>query len=325
MDLSIIIVNFNTKDFLKECLKSIFEALKSSKLSFEVIVVDNNSTDKSVEFINQLTDSRANGFKNKKVKELRNSLMNNSLINNKLTIKLIENRTNLGFAKANNQGVKTSKGEYTLLLNPDTIVPKETLPFMVDFMDKNKDVGTATCRVELPSGELDDACHRGFPTPWNAFCHFLGLGRLFPQSKFFNGYHLGYQNMDEIHEVDACVGAFLLIRRRVGEEVGWLDEDYFWYGEDLDFCFRIKKAGWKIAFVPNVKIIHYKGISSGIKEHTQALSTADERGQKLAQKSRFEAMRVFYQKHYKDKYPLIIRKLVMLGIGILSFFYAHRN
>ena len=292
MKLSIIIVNFNTKDLLKNCLDSIFKGLKKSVVSFEVLVVDNASTDESVEMV-----------KNRFPK-----------------IKLIKNKENLGFSKANNKGVKIAKGECILLLNPDTIIPKETLPFMVDFMDKNKDVGIATCRVELPSGELDDACHRGFPTPWNAFCHFLGLGRLFPQSKFFNGYHLGYQNMDEIHEVDACVGAFLLIRRRAGEEVGWLDEDYFWYGEDLDFCFRIKKGGWKIIFVPKVKIIHYKGAASGIKNHSQFISTADKKTRKLAQKARFEAMRLFYQKHYQNKYPPFIRWLILSGINIFSKF-----
>jgi len=318
MDLSIIIVNFNTKDLLKNCLQSIFTSLKKQNLSFEVIIVDNASTDKSVEFIKRLTSSR--------VKELRNSLINNSLINNKsttnslinnkLTIKLIENKKNLGFAKANNQALRQAQGEYILLLNPDTIVPKETLPFMTKFMKENKDAGIATCRVELPSGELDDACHRGFPTPWNALCHFLGLERLFPRSKFFNGYHLGYQDMDKIHEIEACVGAFLFIRRKAGEEVGWLDEDYFWYGEDLDVCFRIKKKGWKIMFVPDVKITHYKGVSSGIKGHTQTISTADKSAQKLAQKARFEAMKIFYDKHYKRKYPQFIRWFVL---GVIEF------
>lgn len=288
MDLSIIIVNFNTGQFLKKCLVSIYKSLEKSKLSFDVTVVDNDSTDESV-------------------KTVKNKFPQ---------VQLIENQKNLGFSKANNQGIKIARGEYILFLNPDTIVPKETLPLMVKFMKENRDIGIATCRVELPSGKLDDACHRGFPTPWNAFCHFLGLGKLFPKSNYFNGYHLGYQNIDKTHEINACAGAFLLIRRQVGEGVGWFDEDYFWYGEDLDLCFRVKKAGWKIMFVPQVKIIHYKGIASGIKENSFLVSKASQETKILATKARFDVMRIFYHKHYQDKYSRLIRWLVLGVIEI---------
>lgn len=295
VDLSIIIVNFNTKDFLRECLFSIDKSLQKSKLRFEVIIVDNGSSDGSVGIIKKSIEEHSHKFLG-------------------LTLRLIENQTNLGFSRANNQGIKVAKGKYILLLNADTLVPKETLPFMVDFMEKNKEVGVATCRVELLSGELDDACHRGFPTPWNALCHFLGLGRLFPQSNFFNGYHLGYQNLNKIHEIDACVGAFFMMRRKAGEEVNWLDEDYFWYGEDLDFCFRVKKRGWDIIFVPDVKIIHHKGMASGIKKNSSSISKAGRKTRILATNSRFDVMKIFYNKHYQTKYSRLLRWLVFGAI-----------
>ena len=178
----------------------------------------------------------------------------------------------MGFAAGNNVGIKKAKGRYLLFLNPDTIVMSNTFREMIRFMDDNPQAGAATCRVELPSGKLDEACHRGFPTPWNAFCHFSGLEKLFPKSKIFSGYTLGWKPLDKIHEIDSGVGAFLMVRKEVGDNLNWWDEDYFWYGEDLDFCYRIKEAGWKIYYVPKVKIIHYKGVSSGIRKESQKIT-----------------------------------------------------
>ncbi|MBI4137007.1 glycosyltransferase family 2 protein, partial [Candidatus Roizmanbacteria bacterium] len=229
---------------------------------------------------------------------------------------------NEGFAKANNIGIKKSSGEYILLLNPDTIVSPETISHVMNYLDEHTDVAVATCRVELPSGKLDDASHRGFPTPWNAFCHFSGLGTVFPQSVLFNGYHLGYHHMDQIHEIDACAGAFMMIRREAGEQVGWLDEDYFWYGEDVDFCYRIKQSGYKIMYIPVVSIVHYKGVASGIKKHSQTISTADSETTKRAQQARFDVMNIFYEKHYKNKYPQFITFLVTTGISLLKKWYV---
>ncbi|MCL4338869.1 glycosyltransferase family 2 protein [Patescibacteria group bacterium] len=288
--LSVIIVNFNTYSFLSKCLESI----KRSNVileKIEIIVVDNNSGNKEAERIKE-TFSYVN---------------------------LIKNRENIGFAKANNQAIKKSLGKYVLLLNPDTIVKKGTFETMLKFMEKNVKVGVATCRVNLVSGQIDDACNRGFPSPWNAFCHFSGLAKLFPQSKFFNGYHLGFWNMEQVHEIDSCVGAFLLVRREVGERVGWLDEDYFWYGEDIDFCYKVKNAGWKVMYVPTTSILHYKGVSGGIKKHSQHLSLADKKIKYLATRSRFEVMRIFYEKHYKKKYPEWIRAIVLWGIKLKEY------
>lgn len=282
--LSIVIVNFNTYKFLCQCLDSIY----SIKEDFEIIVVDNASSDDSVSLIRQHYPK----------------------------VLVISNNKNIGFATANNQGVKKAKGDYILLLNPDTLIPKNTLSRMLKFMEENPMVGMTTCKVILPTDILDDACHRGFPTPWNAFCQFSGLSYLFPKSLLFNGYHLGYRNMDRVHEIDSCAGAFMLIRREAGEKIGWFDEDFFWYGEDLDFCFRVKKSGWKVMYIPDVKIIHYKGVASGIKKHSRGISSASKKTRLIATQARFEVMRVFYNKHYREKYPGWLTSLVLSGIKL---------
>ena len=293
MLLSVVIVNFNTNELLRECLISLLrgygEEIKSGK--FEIIVVDNASNDGSTEMIKQEFEQ----------------------------IKLLVNRQNTGFAKANNLGIKKTAGHYVLLLNPDTVVPKKTLTFMVDYMDNHPHTGVSTCKVLLANGEVDDASHRGFPTPWRALTHFTGLSRLFPTSRFFNGYHLGYQNMDRPHEIDAGVGAFLLIRRSAGQAVGWLDEDYFWYGEDLDLCYKIKQNGYRVMYVPTVEILHHKGAASGIKPHSRQISKADQKTRLMATQARFEAMRIFYQKHYRKIYPQWLTAVVLLGIRLKKF------
>lgn len=285
MDLSIIIPSYNTKEFLRSCIKSILEE-KSINLKLEIIVVDNASIDGSSEMIE---------------KEFPNII-------------LIKNKTNLGFSKANNLAIKKAKGRYILFLNSDTVLGKNVLKNMVDFMDENKTVGAATCKVKLLNNQLDDACHRGFPTPWNSFCYFSGLSKIFIAKRLLDGYNLGWMNLNKTHEIDACAGAFMIVRREVGEQVNWWDEDYFWYGEDLDFCYRLKKKGWKIFFVPTVSILHYKGVSGGIKNISKNLTTADPNTKKLANKARFEAMRIFYRKHYQKSYPKIITWLVDKGI-----------
>lgn len=287
MKLSIIIISFNTKNFLEKCLTSVKDSV-SGKLGYEVIVVDNNSKDGSKELV-------ANNFPE---------------------VKLIENDKNLGFSKANNIGVKKAKGDYVLFLNSDTIVYKETLERMISFMDKNQDVGASTCKVLLANGRIDDASHRGFPTPWNAFCHFSGASKLFPKSKLCSGYHLGFLDLNTEHEIDALAGAFMLVRRKAGNDVKWWDEDYFFYGEDIEFCYQLKKHGWKIYYVPDVSIFHYKGVSGGIKKVSSGITPADEKTKQIAKNARFKAMETFYEKNYKDKYPKFLTKLVILGISL---------
>ena len=294
MKLSIIIVNYNTGKLLKQCLESIFSNYKTqlSRQTFEVLVFDNASSDNSV-----------------------------SRVKNEFPlVKLITSRQNYGFAKANNLALKKISGKYILFLNPDTLVPAKTLTRMVNYLDRHADIAVATCKVILANGDLDDACHRGFPTPWRAIMHFMGMGRLFPWSMVFNGYHLGYRSLSQIHEIEACTGAFLLIRSVVGRQLDFFDEDYFWYGEDLDLCYRVKKSGYKIMFIPDVQITHYKGVSSGIKKHSQNLSQATRETMAKAQKSRFEVMRIFYRKHYQNLYPSWMRMLVFLGIALKQKF-----
>ena len=200
LDLSIIIVSYNTKEFLLKCIESIIDTVK--KVSYEIVVVDNASTDGTVE----------------KVQSAKFKVQSD---NSKFNV--IKNKKNVGFSKANNIGVRQSKGKYILFLNPDTVVYKKAIDGMVEFMDQHQDAGAATCFVELPSGELDDAAHRGFPTPWRAFCHFFALSKLFSHSKWFAGYSLGWMNLRETHEIDSCAGAFMMVRRVAGEQVGWWD------------------------------------------------------------------------------------------------------
>lgn len=287
LDLSIIILSYNTRELLRGCLLSI-KNNEPQAVRFELIVVDNASSDGSGEMVKkEFTD-----------------------------VICIVNKKNIGYTKGNNQGLKKAKGRYVLFLNADTLVYKGTLEAMIAFMNEHKDVGAATCRVELPNGRLDDGCHRGFPTLWRSFCHFSGLSRIFPKSRIFAGYSLGYLDLRAIHKIDSCCGAFMIVRREAGEEIGWWDEDFFWYGDDLDFCYRLKEKGWKVYFVPTVKILHYKGASGGIKQISKHLTIATRETRIRVTNARFEAMRLFYKKHYMNKYPGFITWLVLLGINL---------
>lgn len=288
-DLSIIILNYKTRDLLRECLKSVLKSEKND-FSFETIVVDNASNDNSLAMVK---------------KEFPQ-------------VKLIQSKKNIGFSAGNNLAIPKALGRYLLFLNPDTIVSSETFRKMIVFMDAHPRVGAATCRVELPSGQLDQGCHRGFPTPWNAFTHFIGLEKIFKKSKFFSGYSLGYLSLDKTHEIESACGAFLIVRKKAGQEVGWWDEDYFWYGEDVDFCYRLKKKGWQIFYVVETKIIHHKGAASGIKKDSQKVTTADKETKKKALVASTRVMRIFYRKHYQKKYPKIINWLVMRGIDLIE-------
>ena len=289
-DLSIVIVSYNTKDFLKSCIESIYKTSKS--LSLEIIVVDNNSADGSAEMV---------------LREFKNVI-------------LIKNKDNLGFSKANNIGVKKTTGRYVLFLNSDTIVYDKTLEYMVNFMEENKTAGASTCKLIMLNGKIDDASHRGFPTPWNSLAHFSGFSKFLGKTKIFGGYNLGYMNFSKTHEIDALAGAFMLVKREAGESVGWWDEDYFFYGEDLDFCFMLKQKGWKIYYVPEVSILHYKGVSGGIKRNSKEISTANRSTKIKASRERFRAMELFYKKHYEEKYPKLITKLVFAGISFKKSF-----
>lgn len=295
-DLSIIILNFNTKKITLEAIESV-EKSNPKELAdgtYELIVTDNASSDGSVEAFEAYK-------KKSKIKSFH----------------IVNNGGNIGFAAGNNKGMPYAKGRYVLFLNPDTIMYPKTLPTLIDFMDSHPDAGACTCQVNTPSGKIDEASHRGFPTPWNALTHFSGLERIFPHSKLFAGYTQGWQDLSKTHTVPAIVGAFLFVRREAGEQIGWWNEDYFFYGEDLDFCYSLGEKGWKIYYVPEVHITHLGGVTSGLKKHTQSITTADLPRKKMLQYHRFEAMKIFYTKHYEKKYPKFVKWLVFTGVNYL--------
>lgn len=298
MKLSVIILNYNTKDLISQCLESIkLQNVDVDGKDLEVFVVDNGSRDGSTETI-------ASKFP---------------------FVKLIENKTNLGFAKANNIGIKKAKGKIIALLNSDTLVQENTFVTMTNFLNKNKNIGAATPRLQLVDGSLDLACHRGFPTPFNALSYFFKLEQLLPNFRLFSGYHQTWKDFNKPHEVDAISGASFFIKREVIEKVGNLDERYFMYAEDLDWCMRIKKAGWKIFYNPNATVIHFKKQSGRGKKEGSKISKDIRATRSKAIGHFYETMKIFYEKHYKDKYPKWMRKLVLSGVWLQAKSKLIRN
>ena len=232
MKLSIIIVNYNVKHFLEQCLKSVEKAIEP--LDAEIIVVDNNSVDGSLKMINHKFPK----------------------------VLVISNKTNTGFSVANNQGIRIAKGEHILLLNPDTVVQEDTLLKCVEFLDGNENAGALGIKMFDGKGKFLPESKRGLPTPKVAFFKIFGLSYIFPKSKLFGQYHLGYLNRDENHVVEVLSGAFMMIKKKVIEEVGNLDETFFMYGEDIDLSYRITKGGYKNYYFAASNIIHYKGEST---------------------------------------------------------------
>ncbi len=288
VDLSVIVLSFNTKELLRQCLASLIH--NSPSLKVKIIVVDNASDDGSPQMVE---------------KEFPQ-------------VKLIINKMNVGFAKGNNIGLKEAEGDFVLFLNSDTKVEPGGLKEAVDFMRTDKKIGALSAKTLLASGKIDPDCHRGFPTPWASITYFLGLEKLFPQSRFFGQYHQFYLGLDQNHEIDAGAGAFMIIRREIIEKVGTWDEKYFFYGEDLDFFYRIKQAGYKVMFYAKPLLIHYKGASSGLRKESKGVSTRENR-LKVA-KASVKAMEIFYRKFYQGKYPSWLTCLVLLGIKIKGFF-----
>lgn len=233
MKLSIVIVNYNVKYFLKQCLQSLFGSVLGD-MELEVWVVDNDSVDGSVEMV-------------------RNDFPQ---------VHLIENHENVGFAKANNQALAQATGQCLLLLNPDTVVERDTLARSVDFMMSHPDCGGLTVKMVDGEGNFLKESKRGFPTPEAAFYKISGLINLFPRSRRIASYYMGHLGEDETSEIEIMPGAFFMLRREVYERIGGLDESYFMYGEDIDYSWRIRLAGWKNYYFPQTHIIHYKGEST---------------------------------------------------------------
>ena len=289
--LSVIIVSYNTKDLLFSCLTSIAKAVHP-KNGLEIIVVDNASKDGSGELI-------ANEFPQ---------------------VVLIKNNENLGFAKANNQGAKKARGKYLLFLNSDTIVKRYSLVKPLKFLKNHPKVGAITIKLNLADGQVDLDNHRGFPTPWASFCHFSGLSGLFPRSTFFNSYHLGQKKLNRIHSIPVAAGSFLMMPQKVFNAIGAWDEAYYFYGEDIDLCYRINAAGYKIIYYPIVTAIHHKGASSGIRKESRSLSKADKKTKIKVAEASVEAMKIFYRKFYTQKYPKAVTWLILSGISIKGWF-----
>ncbi len=278
--LTISIVNYNAGEFLIKCLESI-ERVKD-EADITVFMVDNASTDDSIE-------------------KLKSRKLN-------LRINYILNKENLGFGKAHNQVLTQIKDGFILILNPDVEVKKGDLKAVLEYLEKNEDVGAVTPEIILTNGEVDLTAHRGFPTPWASFKYFV--------LKDDSLYHLSKLNLKEVHEVDAITGAFFLTRAAVLKEVGFFDEDYFMYAEDIDLCFRIKMAGYKIIYLPNIKVLHHKGVSTGLKKHSQHITTATLETRQKMTGYFYQTMKIFYKKHLAKDYPIIINWLVYLGIDI---------
>lgn len=232
MKLSVVIVNYNVKYFLEQCLYSVRRA--SESLRVEVLVVDNNSVDGSVKMVREKFPEAI----------------------------LVENKENLGFSKANNQAIRIATGEYILLLNPDTVVEDDTFRRVLSFMEEHPDAGGLGVKMIDGKGNFLPESKRGLPTPAVAFYKIFGLSRFFPKSRMFGKYHLGYLDNDQVHEVEVLSGAFMLMRKSVLDKTGLLDEDFFMYGEDIDLSYRILKAGYKNYYFPETRIIHYKGEST---------------------------------------------------------------
>lgn len=286
--LSIVIVNFNAGDFIIDCLKSIQKV--SNEADISIFLVDNASSDGSIEKVSR------------------------EFANEKITY--ILNKDNLGFGRANNLALKQINEGYILLLNPDTILKEGVISQVLDFAKSHKDCGALSCKVVFEDGSLDLSAHRGFPTPLASIRYFL--------FKDDSLYHLTKADFSTAHEVDAISGAFFFTSVEVLRKVGFFDEDFFLFAEDIDLCLRIKRKGYKIFYLPSVSIIHIKGVSSGLKEHSQKLTSADIEIKIKALNSFYETMKIFYKKHYEKKYPWIVSKLVYMGIDIKRFL-ARKN
>lgn len=279
-DLSIVIVNFETYDLTRQTILSILNS--NTPFDYEIIVVDNDSSDDSLEKL----ESDFQEY-----------------------VTFIKAENNLGFAKANNLAIKEATGEHVLLLNSDTVLESDTVLKVMDFIRfdcecfgfHKEDIGAVGCKVLLENGELDKACRRSFPDVDVSFYRMSGLSKLFPKSERFNRYNMGYLSEDDTYEVDCLTGAFMLVPRHVIDEVGLLDESFFMYGEDIDWCYLIKQAGYKIIYYSGTSITHFKGGSST--------------NPKLIYEF-YWAMQFFYDKHYKAQHNILVTGFIYTGIWL---------
>lgn len=287
--LSIIIVSYNTKETIKKCLLSLKKNFDKYSLDYEVIVVDNNSQDGSAEFLFDLEKSW-------------NSLH------------VFKNKKNIGYGRGNNIGFEKSQGKFILYLNSDAIVDDIDFSDLIQLMKMQDNIGALTVKVVLPTGEIDPASHRGFPTLWHSFSYFSGLEKTFFKIPFlkniFGGYHLVKMNLNTIHEIDVLTGAFLFTKREIINKIGGFDEEYFAYGEDIEMSFQIKKLGFKILYYPLWKVLHIKSVS-GLKKDDNLIRNK-------TNSYFYDSMKIFYKKHYAQNHNWLVNQLVYMMINIKS-------
>jgi len=275
MQLSVIIVNYNVRDFLEQCLVTVQKAIIYLNNEAEVIVVDNNSTDGSIEYLQPKFPG----------------------------VKFISNKENLGFAKACNQGIKSSSGNNILFLNPDTIVPADCFQKCISFLKTHNEAGALGVKMVNDKGKYLKESKRGFPSPAASFFKLFGLAGIFPKSKLFAKYYLGHLDEENNQEVDTIAGAFMMIPRQVLDKTGGFDESFFMYGEDIDLSYRIHKAGYKNYYLADTFIIHFKGKSTQQKnaDHIKIF---------------YSAMDIFVKKHYVREKNLLFIIFIRAGIGL---------
>jgi N-acetylglucosaminyl-diphospho-decaprenol L-rhamnosyltransferase len=279
--LSIIIVNYNVKYFLELCLCSVKKAIE--KIEAEVIVIDNNSTDGSIDYLRPKF----------------------------AWAHFIVNKKNEGFSKANNLGLSEAKSKYILFLNPDTIVAEDSFGKCISFLETNTHAGAIGVKMIDGSGNYLKESKRGFPFPWAAFCKLSGLSSLFPHSKIFAGYYLGFLSEKENQVIDAISGAFMFVRKEALDKTGGFDEQFFMYAEDIDLSYRIQQAGYLNYYLADTTIIHFKGEST--KKDTYYV------------KMFYKAMNLFVNKHLENTTPVVFIVLIQSAIWLRSVFSLLRN
>lgn len=288
-DLAIIIVNYNTRQLTDDCLASIFRA-DAPVGGLQVVVVDNGSTDDSVKVIK------------KKYPE----------------VTLIENKENSGFAAGNNIGVAAADARHLLFLNSDTVIKRYSLVKPLKYLKINPKVGAITIRLYLKDGSIDFDNHRDFPTPWASFTKFSRLGKLFPKSTIFNAYHLGCRKIDKIHQIPVAAGSFMMMPSQLFRKLGGWDEAYFFYGEDIDLCYRINEAGYKIIYYPKVSTLHLRGATSGIRKENAKTAVSSRANRLRVAQASTDAWKIFYKKFYQNKYPFYVTGLVLFGMSVFG-------
>lgn len=275
LQISVIIVNYNAHGYILLTLESVLRALKNFKA--EILVIDNASTDGSVAEVSRYYPQVA----------------------------IIQNPRNAGFAAANNIGIRRASGEYVLLLNPDTVVPEDVFELLFAFMNDNPQAGVAGCKILNADGTFSVDSRHSVPSPLTALWKQLGFNRLFPQSKTFGRYNLTYLDPDESYPVDAISGSFMFLRRQVIEQAGLLDEEFFMYGEDLDYCHRINQTAWKVYYYAGTAILHFKGESTNKNAFDYSWNFS-------------RSLFLFYKKHFRYTFGFLMHGIVLLGVSLRS-------